>query len=105
MAATKEGLMAVIQIVRFRLNNGVNESEFRAVNERFQREVGPTLPGLTRREATRSADGEWLLVLRYTDIESATKAGKTDTSDISGALISLINMSTMSAMFYDIISE
>ena len=60
---------------------------------------------MTRREATRAADGEWLLILRYTDIESATKAGKTDTSDISRALISLINMQTMSAAFYEIISE
>jgi len=41
--------MATIQIVRFRLNAGVDETQFRAVNERFQREVTPTLPGLLRR--------------------------------------------------------
>ncbi len=97
--------MAVLQIVRFRINDGIEEDAFRAINERFQREVAPTLPGLTRREATRSADGEWLLVLRYTDSETAAKTGKADTSEVARGLMSCINMSTMSAAFYEIISE
>ncbi len=97
--------MATIQIVRFQLNEGVNENEFRAINERFQREVAPKLPGLLRREATRSENGEWLLVLRYTDMQSAHNAGKADTSDISQKFISCVNMSTMSASFYEVISE
>ena len=97
--------MAVIQIVRFRLNKGADEAAFRATNERFQREVAPTLPGLVRREATRGDDGEWLLVLRYTDMEHATRAGKADTSDISRAFIAAVDMSTMSAGFYPIVSE
>lgn len=97
--------MAVIQIVRFRLNDGVEDAAFLALNERFQREVAPTLPGLLRREATVSADGEWLLVLRYTNMESAHKAGQTDTGDISRAFMQMINMSSMSASFYTIVSE
>lgn len=97
--------MAVIQIVRFRLNDGVEDTAFRALNERFQREVAPKLPGLVRREATVSEDGEWVLVLRYTDLESAHKAGKSDTSDISRTFMTMINMSTMSASFYTIVSE
>ncbi|MEP7134871.1 MAG: hypothetical protein ABI904_08060 [Chloroflexota bacterium] len=97
--------MATIQIVRFHLNDGVNENEFRALNERFQREVAPKLPGLKRREATRSDDGEWLLVLRYTDMESAHNAGKSDTGDISRSFMSMINMSSLSASFHEIVSE
>ncbi|MCA9934519.1 MAG: hypothetical protein H6662_14965 [Ardenticatenaceae bacterium] len=97
--------MAVIQIVRFRTNSNVEETAFRTLNERFQREVAPTLPGLVRREATVSEDGEWVLVLRYTDMESAHKAGRSDTSDISQAFMQMIDMSSMSASFYTIISE
>ncbi len=97
--------MTAIQIVKFRLNDGVNEKDFRALNERFQREVAPHLPGLQRREATHSEDGEWLLVLRYADMESAHKAGRSDTSDISQKFMSYINMNTMSAAFYDLVSE
>lgn len=97
--------MAVINLVRFRLNEGVDEATFLAINERFQREVVPTLPGLQRREATRSADGEWLLILRYDSAENIGKARQADTSDVSHTLISLIDMGTMSAAVNEIISE
>ncbi|MFO0644101.1 MAG: hypothetical protein U0183_33045 [Polyangiaceae bacterium] len=97
--------MAVIQLVRFRLAAGVDEDQFRALNERFQREVAPKLPGLKRREATRAADGEWLLVLRYSDLDSAHKAGKSDTSDLSQSFMKMIDMKTMSASFSEILSE
>ncbi len=97
--------MAVIQIVRFHLNKGVQDDAFRALNARFQQEVAPKLPGLVRREATVSDDGEWMLVLRYTDMESAHKAGRSDTGDVSRTFMAMIDMSTMSASFYTIVSE
>ncbi|MEP7120957.1 MAG: hypothetical protein ABJE95_08615 [Byssovorax sp.] len=97
--------MPAIQIVRFRLAAGVDEGDFRALNERFQREVAPKLPGLVRREATRSAEGEWILVLRYTDVDAAKKAGRSDTSDISQTFMKMIDMTTMSATFSEIVSE
>ncbi len=70
--------MAVLQIVRFRTNPGVEVAEMEALNERFQREVVPTLPGLERREACRTDDGEWVLVLRYPDMDHA-KGGNAPT--------------------------
>lgn len=97
--------MAVIQIVNFKLNDGSDVKAFRAVNERFQREIAPTLPGLIRREATESADGGYVLVLRYKDMESAQKAGGSDTSDVSKQFLSFINMATLSVSFHSIISE
>lgn len=97
--------MAVIETVQFRLKEGVDEAEFHMINERFQREVVPVLPGLQRREATCSPEGTWLLVLRYADMESATRAMQTDTSDVSHKLISLIDMSTMAVGHYQLISE
>lgn len=97
--------MAVIETVQFRLNAGVDENEFYSLNERFQKEVVPTLPGLQRREATRSPEGEWLLVLRYADMQSANRAMQADTSDVSRKFISLIDMSSMAAKRYEIVSE
>ena len=97
--------MAIIQLVRFRLAAGVDHDQFRALDERFQREVAPQLPGLLRREATRTADGEWVLVLRYLDLDSAHRAGKSDTSDISQSFMKMIDMKTMSASFSEVVSE
>jgi hypothetical protein len=97
--------MAVLEIVRFRSKAGVDEAELADTNERFQREVAPNLPGLERREATRTEDGEWVLVLRYRDAESAARAMGADTSDVSGRLMSMIDMATMSLTRTTVVSE
>ncbi len=97
--------MAAIQIIRFRLAEGTDESTFRAVNERFQREIAPTLPGLERREATVADDGEWVLVLRYAGAEDAGRARAGDTSEVSRAFVAGIDMSTMSSTVLEVVSE
>ncbi len=96
--------MAVIEIVKFRLRDGADEGAFRALNERFQTEVVPNIPGLERREATVAEDGEWVLVLRYRDADSAARAMGSDTSDVSGQFISMLDMSTMSAARSEIVT-
>ncbi len=97
--------MATIQIVKFRLAAGTDPNAFRALNERFQREVAPTLPGLERREATVGPDGEWMLVLRYADIEQAKKAGRSDTGETAQSFMKMIDMNSMSATFTEIVSQ
>lgn len=69
------------------------------------REVAPTLPGLERRDATRSDEGEWILVLRYSDMEHAAGGRARDTSEIATEFMSTIDMSTMSATFHPIVSD
>jgi hypothetical protein len=97
--------MAVLQIVRFRAKGDVTTDEMVSVNERFQRDVAPTLPGLERREATLTGDGEWLLVLRYSSMEDATAGPSRDTSPVAMEFMSKIDMSSMSASFHPIVSE
>lgn len=97
--------MAVLQIVRFRTKPDVADADVVAINERFQREIAPILPGLERREATRTADGEWVLVLRYVDMEAATAPPADHGMEIAGALMSMIDMSTMSAEFVTVVSQ
>jgi len=97
--------MTVLQIVRFRAKPDVTEEEMLAINDRFQREVAPTLPGLQRREATRTEDGEWVLVLRYADMDHAAGGAARDTSPIAMEFMSKIDMSSMSASFHPVVSE
>ena len=97
--------MAVLQIVRFRAKPDVTDEEMLAINDRFQREVAPTLPGLQRREATRSDDGDWLLVLRYADMDHAAGGAARDTSPVAAEFMSKIDMNSMSASFHPVVSE
>ena len=97
--------MAALQIVRFRTNPDVDEADIVAINERFQREIAPILPGLERREAARSADGSWVLVLRYADMEAATAPPGDHGMEVAGALFSMIDMETMTVEFLTVVSE
>jgi len=97
--------MAALQIVRFRTNPDVADADIVAINERFQREIVPVLPGLERREATRTTDGGWVLVLRYADMDAATAPIGDHGMEVAGALMSMIDMATMSVEFLTVVSE
>ena len=98
-------MSAAIQIVRFHIASGVTEAEFEAINERFQREVAPKLPGLERREASRTDAGEWVLVLRYRDMETATAPPSDHGMEVAGKMMSMIDMASMSASFSTVMSD
>ncbi len=95
--------MSVIHIVRFRLRSDADEREFQRVNEQFQREALSTLPGLERREACRSAEGDWTLVLRYRDLAVA-KQPSTPT-ETGRRIMGFIDKATMSSAYFEVMSQ
>jgi hypothetical protein len=97
-------MTAVIHTIRFRIKDGVEPAEALAVNERFQREVAPTLPGLERREAAVAADGEWLLINRYQTLETA-QARNAASGPAAEAMMAMIDPTTMSSSFATVISD
>ena len=98
-------MTAAIQIVHFRPKPEVAHDDMVAMNERFQREVAPLLPGLERREACVTDDGEWVLVLRYATMELATAPPADHGMEIAGLFMQMIDMSTMSASFQTVVSQ
>jgi hypothetical protein len=96
---------AVLQFVSFKPKSDVTPEEFDAINERFQREIAPILPGLVRREAAVDADGVWNLVLRYKDMDAATQPPADHGMEVAGKFMSMIDMSTMKVSFATIASE
>ncbi len=60
---------------------------------------------MERREATRSEDSEWALVLRYADMDHAAGGQARDTSPLAQEFMSKIDMTTMSATFLPVVSE
>jgi hypothetical protein len=96
---------AAIQIVRFHPKPEVAHDDIIAVNERFQREVAPKLPGLERREACVTDDGEWVLVLRYSNMELATAPPADHGMEVAALFMQMIDMSGMSSSFQTVVSE
>jgi hypothetical protein len=52
----------IIEILRFRLAAGVEESVFHAADQRVQTEFAYQQPGLLRRTTARGRDGSWTVI-------------------------------------------
>lgn len=63
--------METMHIARFHLSVGVNEKDFPALGDEFQRLVETILPRLERREVVCGVDGAWV---RYVRIRRSAKA-------------------------------
>lgn len=57
----------VVEILRFRLAAGVDESVFRAADKRVQAEFAYQQAGLVRRTTARGRDGSWTVIDVWSD--------------------------------------
>jgi hypothetical protein len=95
--------MSTIETVRFRLSDGVSESEFRRLNQEVETGYIALRPGFQSRETALSADGEWLVSVYWATAEDA-KA----TLDVfpsapeTQAFLSAVDVSTMSVGHYQL---
>ena len=64
--------MATIETIRFKLREGVRESDFVTFNREVQTEYMELQPGFISRESSLSDDGEWLVVVHWASDEDAT---------------------------------
>ncbi len=66
----------VVETPRFRLAAGVDESVFRAADERVQTEFAYQQPGLLRRTTARGRDGWWAVIDLWNRDADADRAGE-----------------------------
>ena len=95
--------MAALQIIKFRAREGVSPETVVETNARFTAEVVPSMVGLERREVGVTDDGEWTLVLRYQERAQVGAPPATESMDVAGQFMGLIDMSTMSMSIVDLV--
>lgn len=61
----------MIEILTFRLAEGVDEEAFRQSDRRVQVEFAYQQPGMMRRTTARSDDGEWIVVDLWQSADAA----------------------------------
>jgi hypothetical protein len=66
----------VVEIVRFRLAEGADESAFRAADKRVQTEFAYQQPGLLRRTTGHGHDGSWIVIDVWDTYADADRAGE-----------------------------
>lgn len=60
-----------IEIVTFRLADGVSDEEFVAETKKMERDLLGKLPGFIDRDTGKSAEGDWVVVLHWRRAEDA----------------------------------
>ena len=86
----------MIEILTFRLADGVDPAAFTALDARIQTEVAYQQPGLRRRTTGRNGDGRWLILQVWTSSDAAA-AGRAalDGSALGADLDALIDVGSV----------
>ncbi len=89
--------MAIVEIAKYRLQQGADADAFAQLEEEIQREVGPKHPGYQARELLRAADGSYVLIMRWENDEAADTWNKTLFASQAGPKLgSMVDPSSMS---------
>jgi hypothetical protein len=94
--------MAVIEVLTFRLADGVDQDEFLDADQQAQTEFLYNQRGLLRRTTARGADGEWLVVTLWAsgpDTDVSAAAGRDDPT--VSRLTSLLDPSSVTTRRYN----
>ncbi len=86
----------MIEILTFRLREGVEPTSFLQLDTQIQTEVAYQQPGLLRRTSGRNADGRWLILSVWASADAAAAGGAAlDASPLGVRLVSMIDSDTV----------
>lgn len=92
-----------IEIVNFRLKDGVTDAEFLTETMKMEREFLGKLHGFLDRDTGKSADGDWVVVLHWAAAEDAQASmDKFVAAEGTKAFTSKIDMSTFKMTRYEL---
>lgn len=88
--------------MRFRLRPGVDEEAFRAADKKLQTEFAYQQPGLRRRTAARSDEGEWIVVDLWTSAaDSEACATRWESDAVVQELMAFVDPDTVVVASYE----
>lgn len=96
--------MGTVEVITFKVNAGTDENQFLKENEIVAKEYTPKQPGYVSRELGKGDDGEWVVVVHWTDSESAEASMKKFPNDPSAQnFISMMDMDTFRMVRYQVV--
>lgn len=98
--------MSVLETIRFHLREGVSDEDFLGRNQTVEREYMAKRPGFSARWTSKSATGEWLVVVRWNSVAEAEatineflKAPQTQ------EFLAVVDPSTVSLGHYELVED
>lgn len=96
--------MATVEVITFKLKDGVDESKFLQENEVVAKDYTPKQPGYVSRELGKGDDGEWVVVVHWTDSASAEASMEKFPNDPTAQeFISMMDMDTFRMVRYEVV--
>jgi len=98
--------MTTVETIRFKLRAGLEDADFIKRNQKVENEYMALRPGFRSRETSRSADGEWLVIVHWATEEDAKATiaaffGAPETQDF----IAAVDTSTVSSGSYALVEK
>jgi hypothetical protein len=91
----------MINVLTFRLRDGVDEAEFIAADARLQVEFANLQAGMVRRTTARGEDGGWAVITLWASAEAAEAvAAASGDNEIVAGFLALIDRDTLAVSQY-----
>jgi hypothetical protein len=95
----------VIEITRFRLREGTDESMFIEADARLQREFAYRQPGLLRRTTAHGEDGGWIVIHLWRSREDSDRcSARWDSDSIVSRFMDLVDRASFEVARYEELS-
>jgi hypothetical protein len=91
----------VIEIMRFRLPPGAEETAFLAADRRVQEEFAYQQPGLIRRTTARGEDGSWIVIDLWRSAADADACNaRWERDEVAQGFVALLDSTSVSVSRY-----
>ena len=95
--------MSTLETIRFKLRDGVSESDFLRLNQKVENEYMRLRPGFQARETALSADGEWMVSVHWATVEDADATiGVFFSAPETQGFLAAVDVSTVSSGRYQV---
>ncbi|AIR97426.1 hypothetical protein [Streptomyces glaucescens] len=96
--------MTIVETIRFKLRAGVDDAEFQNTDRTMQKEYMELRPGFLSRATARSADGEYLVTVRWSGPEEAEATiGAFFSAPETQAFLASVDLETVQSGRYELI--
>ena len=98
--------MATVEVIHFRLAPGADEQEFLREDENVGTKYTPTQPGFVSRQSARNADGDWTVIVHWTNPDDAEASMQKFPNDpVAARFNEMIDPQTFSMTRYEVVRD
>lgn len=98
--------MSVLETIRFHLRDGVEDDDFLQRNKTVENEYMAKRPGFLARWTSKSADGEWLVIVRWDTVAHAEATiGAFLKAPEAQDFLAVVDGSTVASGHYELIED